>query len=189
MTVDIRTSDTHPLEVNGIKDARADWLALTPAPGRWGPSTKGWEWQRDLDADLERLTELHSADVLVCLIEDHEFRVLRIPDLVKRAEARGLEVIQCPIVDGGVPSTLGKVEPLVEQILARGAAGRRVVIHCQAGLGRTGTIAGCCLAALGFEIEAIFTRLREDRSKRCPENETQREFIRRYAARRSTLGN
>lgn len=188
MTVDIRTSDTHPLDVNWISDARAGWLGLTLAHGRWGHSTKGWEWRRNLEADLERLTEVHSANVLVCLIEEHEFRLLRIPDLAKRAEARGLEVIRFPIKDGGVPSNLDEVDPLIEQILAHGAAGRRVVIHCQAVLGRTGTIAGCCLAALGFEIEAIFTRLREDRSKRCPENETQREFIRRYAARRSTLG-
>ena len=181
MTKTIHTSESHPLRVDWIDDPRAEWLGLTLAPGRGGPSqTYGGEWRRDLETDLLRLTEVHKTSVLVCLIEGHEFRYLGIPDLIERAQSHGLEVIYFPVVDGGTPSTSDEVVPLVEAILAHGVAGRRVVIHCRAGLGRTGTIAGCCLAALGFDSETILRRLRQDRSQNCPENDVQRNFIRQY---------
>ena len=63
---------------------------------------------------------------------------------------------------------------------------RRTVIHCIGGLGRTGTVAGCVLAALGQSPDAALAELAEVRSPNCPENDRQRAFIRAWARRQET---
>ena len=49
----------------------------------------------------------------------------------------GFEVLHLPIRDFGVPSKEG-LEVAVKKTIARARAGQNIVIHCHAGLGRTG---------------------------------------------------
>lgn len=168
---------------------RIDWLdapslvGLTLAPGQHRDSFKGgFRWERDVETDLGALVAA-GVRVLVGLIEDSEIERCKLQRLYPRAQALGLEVLRLPIVDGATPKDLGAVEALLQAIDAREAQGKRVVIHCMGGLGRTGTIAGCYLARRGLphaKILETLVRVRGD--KRCPENPTQKQFIADYAA-------
>ena len=181
MAYQARTSKTHPIEVGWLEEGR---LGLTFAPGKRASSLSGPPWERDLRADLGRLVEHHGARLLVSLVEDHELVSLHIPDLVAACQQAALEVIRFPIVDGSVPHDLGAVQQLVETITLRVRGGSTVVVHCRGGLGRAGTIGGCSLAGLGKTPEQIFTMLFAARGKNCPENDAQRDFIRRFARAR-----
>lgn len=177
MTV-IHTSETHPI--------RVDWLpgrpvGITFAPGKRGLSrTRGIVHWRDLDADLERLRAVERVDVLVCLLEAHEFIRLTIPDYRTRAKAHGLRVLRLPILDGGLPEVERCVR-LLARVKAELARGKRVAIHCAGGLGRAGTVAGCLLRSSGMGPDETLRTLRKARGPHCPETKAQVTFVRQWS--------
>jgi protein-tyrosine phosphatase len=146
-----RTSDTHPLRVDFV-DAEAlnmpGRLGLTFAPGKKQPYAQTGSWTRDLETDLRALRDEFGADLLVSLIEEHEFERLQIPTLRERAPLFGMEVLWFPIRDQSVPESLQQFHEAVGRIVGYLRRGKTVVVHCMGGLGRTGLVAAACLLAL-----------------------------------------
>jgi len=89
-----------------------------------------------------------------------------------------------PIADFGIPTVDGMRRTL-DAVDAALAGGGVVYFHCKAGIGRTGTVAGCLLVEHGFDaVEALALLQRKwravDKSAfvgRTPETEAQRAFI------------
>jgi protein-tyrosine phosphatase/nicotinamidase-related amidase len=158
---------------------RVDWLAepaglgLTLCPGR---TDRG----RDLDADLSALKSMGVTD-LVCLLNAGELDRAGVPDLIARAAAAGLAVLQRPIPDQGVP-TPAEARALVEHIDARLAAGGRVVVHCMGGLGRSGLVAGCVVRARGLTGVDAIAAVRAVRGPRAIETPVQAAFVAAHAS-------
>jgi protein-tyrosine phosphatase len=74
-------------------------------------------------------------DALVVLVEDHE-----LPYPLAEWRKRGLEVLHSPIPDFDAPSP-GQLLEILRWIEKRVKEGKRVLIHCMGGLGRSGTVA------------------------------------------------
>jgi len=104
-------------------------------------------WDRDLDTDLARLRVEFKSDLLVSLLEEHEFKALKIHDLRERVTTHGIEMLWYPIPDGSVPTSIEKLVEVVDRIVKALGKGQTVVIHCMGGLGRTGLVAAACLLA------------------------------------------
>ena len=153
-------------------------IGLTIAPGK---KADGW-WDRDLDTDLKRLRDDYSCDVLVSLMEDHEYRWLHIEDLFERAPSHGIAVLRFPINDGHPPHDGEMLQflELIGQILEAARAGQTVVIHCRGGLGRTGTVAAACLVALGHAPAEAIERVRAARTG-AVETREQERWVEAYA--------
>jgi protein-tyrosine phosphatase len=96
---------------------------------------------RDLDAGLERLRTHWNTDVLVSLIEEHEFTALGIPTLREHARHYGIEVVWFPIRDVSIPTSLEEFAAMVKVTHQTLTEGKTVVIHCMGALGRTGLVA------------------------------------------------
>lgn len=176
------TSQTHPIYVSWLPSQFSGRVGMTFAPGKKSKSKwSNTQWDRDVDQDLERLQKEYDVDVLVNLLEEHEFKRYQIPHLISRAEAMGLQVRRLPIPDGGVLPDATSVVTLIAEITEHVQAGRNVVIHCAGGLGRTGTIGGCWLVSQGMSADEAIETLHRVRSPHCPETRGQERFIREFA--------
>jgi ADP-ribosylglycohydrolase len=107
--------------------------------------------------------------------------------------ARNVVHRRFPIDDHGLPASAETIDSVVAAIDADLAAGRRVYVHCRAGIGRTGTAVGCYLIHLGLDGPAALARLQE-LWQRCarsrswpsvPETEDQVRYVRGWVAQSS----
>lgn len=176
-----KTSITDPLRVDWLETG-GERVGMTIAPGKHSVAQGGFLWARDLAADLDALAAAGTTQ-LVCLLEDTDLGRLEITGLGEAARRRGLTYVHFPILDVTAPrpDQRAALEAVLEGIDRAVAAGGRVVIHCEGGLGRTGTVAGCWLVRQGQSPEAALAELvRVRKSERCPEAASQRAYIRAY---------
>src|SRR5215475_5991366 len=162
---------------------RVDWiepaligagrLGITPCPGRQDQG-------HDLDADLAQLRS-QGATRLLCLLTDSELRWAGVPDLGPRAQAAGLTYHRVPVPDQDVPDTADAIE-LVQWCREATVRGEAVVVTSMSGLGRSGTIAACCLVDAGMSPAAAIAAVRAARGPRALGTIAQENFVVTFAS-------
>jgi atypical dual specificity phosphatase len=108
-------------------------------------------------------------------------------DRVRRdwVDAAGLLVMHVPIVDMDAP-TQDQLDRCVSAIARARSQKMGVVVHCTAGLGRTGAVLAAYFVGQGFTPQAALARVRELRPgsiETADQEEAVVEFARRSAAR------
>ena len=68
---------------------------------------------------------------------------------VSLLKGEGLEHRRFPITDENVPTDPRQMEEILDAVDAALASGRKVYVHCQGGVGRTGTVVACWLQRHG----------------------------------------
>lgn len=95
-----------------------------------------------------------------------------------------------PIIDTRVPLDLAEMRAIQLHLRALLGGGRKIYVHCRAGIGRTGTVIGCYLAEQGLDGAEALKQLNQlwrqsARSSiwpKIPQNSEQADFIRYWAA-------
>ena len=136
-----------------------------------------------LEADLTLMASNRATD-LVTLIGEDERGNLGVGALPRLAGENGLSWREFPITDRTAPASGRQAEfdQLLDELLTDLAAGRRVAIHCQAGLGRTGLLAAGLLVQSGIGPDDAIARVRSARPGSI-ETSGQEDFIRKIEFR------
>ena len=100
----------------------------------------------------------------------------------------GVDYFRKPIPDHGIPLQPGHMAELLDCLRDAMHSGRVVYLHCRAGIGRTGTVAGCLLVESGLPGNAAVDELNRlwRQSGRAllwpqvPETPEQTEYVRRW---------
>ena len=117
---------------------------------------------------------------VVSLLEAHEVRELGLlPEAMLCAE-RSIEFLSFPMPDRGVPYAVRESRELVGGLVTRLNDGIGVAIHCRAGIGWTGLIAGCILSRLGIPFTGIFPTLSSARGVPMPDTQGQADWVKAF---------
>jgi protein-tyrosine phosphatase len=130
-------------------------------PCAWGPE--------DASAEVERLLA-EGVTLFLDLTQDGELEPYA--QLVPPAARH----VRMPIRDFSVP-TYELLVSALDAIDAELAGGGVVFVHCWAGCGRTGVVAGCWLVRHGTPPGAALERIAETRGLGCPQTLEQRLLI------------
>lgn len=158
--------DLYPVELIAPKR-----LFLMPRP-RPGPAL------------VDQVDAWHAAriDLVVSLLEADEARELGLDEEGRLCKRQWIEFLSFPIADHGVPASIPAVARLAQRLAAALRDDLSVAIHCRAGIGRTGLVAGCVLHELGVPFDQIFTALTKARGLGVPDTLEQIEWVQRYCA-------
>jgi protein-tyrosine phosphatase len=140
-------------------------LWLHAMPGRREP------WEKFLaEARRTRLT------LLVCLTPRHELASLSPAyDKALRQGTLPMRWLQLPMQDLGLADNFDLFQAGIENIAQGVTSGDVALLHCAAGIGRTGTAAACLLKRLGLPREQALQRIRAAGSS--PESAAQSGLV------------
>ncbi|SDX62025.1 Tyrosine phosphatase family protein [Roseicitreum antarcticum] len=164
----------------GLRQHDTSYLRSVPLPAR----IRGRLWLSAMPGSRARLQvfleEACRADVglVVCLAEASETQAMA-PEYAATLQSGTLPfpVLQFPVRDLGVPADATAFTALTHDIAGALREGERAVLHCRAGVGRTGMAAQAVLFALGMS-PAGAQRHICNAGSRC-ETPAQAQFIER----------
>jgi protein-tyrosine phosphatase len=127
--------------------------------------------------DVEAIRAERDITYVVCLVEEHELRDRYDAYAQWHRDNAGSPSVWFPIPDLSYPSFDDALE-FVEHVTALVRDKGSMVIHCAAGIGRTGTTAAAILMMLGMPMYEALSHVRAHRPMAGPETGRQEEFIR-----------
>ncbi len=162
-------------------------IGLTACPGIEGARV-GAAPGTALETDLAGIRDW-GGRALLTLVEPFELRLLGVAELGTRARVTGIEWWHLPVVDGAAPGAAfedawGRAGSALQSHLD---AGKRIVLHCHAGLGRSGAVAARLLIERGLAPADAIAAVRRARpgAIQTPEQERWVEHMAAGGGRRA----
>jgi protein-tyrosine phosphatase len=135
----------------------------------------------DSDGLLFQVYRANAISTVVVLAEAEECLRKTGQDLLAFYREQGLEVIHCPIPDLAIPQW----QPFEDALLGvseKARTGQNTVVHCSAGIGRTGFFMACLAhQLLGLDGDSAILWVRQA-IPTAVETKEQKQFVREFCA-------
>ena len=125
-------------------------LWMSHYPGKRGIKNKTMQAERDL-LELKK----RKIDVVVSLLERKELAALQVANLFEIIKKHKLSHYYFPIQDKSVPKNKVQLRRFLNNLSAEIHKDKKILLHCNAGLGRSGLIAALICKKLGIVEEPI----------------------------------
>ena len=140
-----------------LRDGKISKVYVSGAPGRLCK-----QGQRNLEDDM-RTIMCKNIDVILCLLEWSEFDKLNLLDYPSFVQKRGILFYHFPIPDMSIPQSLMETNNMVKFVNRETKNGRKILIHCRAGMGRSPLIAACCIGKLTlYDCDKLLSLIRKN---------------------------
>ena len=131
------------------------------------------EW---LDESMAAIAQSGISQI-VSFLERSESWELGLDKEAELAERHGMEFVSYPIPDRGLPASMTDYLALTKRLYHHAAGGEHIVIHCRAGIGRTGMVAAGVLLHCGFEPDEALEHISLKRGVTVPDTDEQIEWL------------
>ena len=157
------------------KGARLMRIYWTQPPSRIGISERprGGDWLSD---DVRSWQEA-GVDLVVSLVVPEEARELGLDSEEAECRAHGIAFRSFPIPDRGIPTRQTAALDLARSLASEAEDGKRVVVHCRQGIGRSAIVAAATLVALGRRPDEAIVEVERARGRPVPDTEEQRDWV------------
>jgi hypothetical protein len=153
-------------EVYWIRDIDPLRFAMMARP-------RGGEWLEDEVSGWKQL----GIDIVVSLLHQYEADELEISEEERICVNRGIRYHSFPIKDRSTPESAAAFFALANEVAASVKEGLVVAVHCRAGIGRSGLLAGSVLLRLGVPASQVFFVLSRARGLSVPDTPAQIEWF------------
>lgn len=114
---------------------------------------------------------------VVSLLEPDESRNLGLNAEREQVKAHGMGFISFPIPDMGLPSSVEDYALLSKRLFNQVNAGANTLIHCHAGIGRSGLLVAGILLHCDMDPQQAFAYASKMRGVRVPETPEQEQWL------------
>ena len=142
------------------------FLAVSPHPALGG------------DAAM-MISDMAAGEVrqVISLLEHAETIELGLENEAALVNAQSMEFVSFPIADLGLPESINDFAGLSLQLFHQVEAGINTLIHCRAGIGRSGLLAAAVLLHGGRSVQQAFTQVSHMRGCQVPETAQQGDWL------------
>ena len=134
------------------------------------------EW---IDDEFAAIAESGIARI-VSLLERSESYEVGLENEKDYAEKYVMEFISFPITDRGLPESMNEFSSFTKRLYHEAASGIHTVIHCRAGIGRTGLVAAGVLLHCAFKPDEAFEHISNKRGVSVPDTPEQKAWVSNY---------
>lgn len=116
-------------------------------------------------------------DTVVSLLTEAEERELALSEEGAVVGELGMEFVSFPIQDKREPDNVPAFCALVDDLSGRIGQGQKIMVHCWAGIGRSGLLSSAVLVALGISPDTVFDMASRARGASIPETQNQGQWF------------
>ena len=131
---------------------------------------------QDAPASIANISRLGIRQV-VSLLQPSEARLLGLDNERLEVKAHSMGFVSFPIPDMGVPPSADDYAQIVQMLFNQVCAGINTLVHCRAGIGRSGLLAAGVLLYTGMSVEEAFNYVSHMRGIRVPETMQQHDWL------------
>jgi len=180
------------LSITALPSHSGSKLFLSEMPGKSALVARARVANKDLfnitvAADIDEMEKLN-LDTIVVLLSKREMRELYPVDSLLdryRKELKTVNIVYYPIEDRSTPDDVKSFDALITSILVKLNQKKNVLVHCAAGLGRTGTVASAVLIKTGIAPKRALAHIRSLRPGSV-ETPSQMRFLDEYNIMKSS---
>lgn len=114
---------------------------------------------------------------IVSLLEKHEEYTVGLREEEALTTKNSMRFVSYPIPDMSLPGSVGSFSRFTYEIYQQISEGINTVVHCRAGIGRTGMVTAGILLHDGMAPEEAFELISEKRGITVPDTEEQRQWV------------